>query len=351
MGCDICLTGSQNNELIQENCIQFLKKLMNQEEHYTFLPHSFPLKVVYKGNEWGKKLVCSQESFTKDSLYGISLLKYGGYPLQILFDRTQKGILCNLVDPKTPSFYQIDLDQDQSLNHYHLWFGSRTRISSGQADLFVIAYALKKHFIPDLQISADFHIDFFESILVERGLSKSITESKIKNLNEVVSYAIQEAQECYDQVCQMKLLAKQVDHTINELDLNDLIVRFNKLIPSKIKAEFDSSPYWERIHIHQSRWQPKMEAQAEITEFDHELLQKLNRSVKEFELSVRTSNVLKSVEIEYIGDLVQKTEQEMLKTKNLGRKSLRDLKEILASMNLCFGMKLINWTPKDKEIT
>ena len=65
----------------------------------------------------------------------------------------------------------------------------------------------------------------------------------------------------------------------------------------------------------------------------------------ELELSVRSSNCLKSANITYIGELVQKTDQEMLKTKNFGRKSLRELKEILSSMNLQLGMKIEGWTP------
>jgi DNA-directed RNA polymerase subunit alpha len=65
----------------------------------------------------------------------------------------------------------------------------------------------------------------------------------------------------------------------------------------------------------------------------------LNRSVEELELSVRSYNCLKNANIQTISDLVQKTEAEMLRTKNFGRKSLNEIKEILASMNLSFGMK------------
>ena len=69
----------------------------------------------------------------------------------------------------------------------------------------------------------------------------------------------------------------------------------------------------------------------------------LFKSVEELELSVRAMNCLRNASIRYIGELVQKTEQEMLKTKNFGRKSLKEIKEILSSMNLQFGMKLENW--------
>lgn len=67
------------------------------------------------------------------------------------------------------------------------------------------------------------------------------------------------------------------------------------------------------------------------------------KSVDELELSVRSANCLKIANIKYIGQLVQKTEQDMLKTKNFGRKSLKEIKEILAEMGLSLGMKVDGW--------
>ncbi|NUM81094.1 DNA-directed RNA polymerase subunit alpha [bacterium] len=69
----------------------------------------------------------------------------------------------------------------------------------------------------------------------------------------------------------------------------------------------------------------------------------LNRRVEELELSVRSANCLQNANIKYIGELVQKTEMEMLKTKNFGRKSLNEIKEILGEMGLSLGMKIENW--------
>jgi DNA-directed RNA polymerase subunit alpha len=66
----------------------------------------------------------------------------------------------------------------------------------------------------------------------------------------------------------------------------------------------------------------------------------LNRSVEELELSVRSYNCLKNANIQSIGELVQKTEAEMLRTKNFGRKSLNEIKEILANMGLGLGMRI-----------
>ena len=75
----------------------------------------------------------------------------------------------------------------------------------------------------------------------------------------------------------------------------------------------------------------------------------LVRSVDELELSVRSANCLKHANIKLIGDLVQKTEAEILATKNFGRKSLNEIKEILSDMGLGLGMKLDNWPPKKSE--
>jgi DNA-directed RNA polymerase subunit alpha len=75
----------------------------------------------------------------------------------------------------------------------------------------------------------------------------------------------------------------------------------------------------------------------------------LFKSVEELELSVRSANCLQNANIRYIGELVQRTEAEMLKTKNFGRKSLNEIKEVLASMNLELGMMLENF-PDRPEI-
>ena len=81
--------------------------------------------------------------------------------------------------------------------------------------------------------------------------------------------------------------------------------------------------------------------QRSSQQFDPILL----RPVDELELTVRSANCLKAENIYYIGDLIQRTENELLKTPNLGRKSLNEIKEVLASRGLTLGMKLENWPP------
>jgi len=90
----------------------------------------------------------------------------------------------------------------------------------------------------------------------------------------------------------------------------------------------ENEKYIEPVHINQNHYK-----------FNQNLLKKID----ELELSVRSANCLSNAKIEQIGDLVQKTENEMLKTKNFGRKSLKEIKDVLNNMNLTLNMKLTNW--------
>ena len=85
------------------------------------------------------------------------------------------------------------------------------------------------------------------------------------------------------------------------------------------------------------------EAVSSVKEEDEPLNENLFRSVEELELSVRSANCLQNANIHLIGELVQRTESEMLKTKNFGRKSLKEIKEILSDMGLSLGMRIDNW--------
>ena len=93
--------------------------------------------------------------------------------------------------------------------------------------------------------------------------------------------------------------------------------------------------------------EPEAEVEAEKEElpFNRNLLKK----VEELELSVRSANCLKNDNIIYIGDLVQKTEAEMLRTPNFGRKSLNEIKEVLAKMGIHLGMDTPGWPPENIE--
>src|SRR6202035_3196406 len=90
---------------------------------------------------------------------------------------------------------------------------------------------------------------------------------------------------------------------------------------------------------------PSDESRPSELPFNKNLL----RKVDELELSVRSANCLKNDNIVYIGDLVQKSEAEMLRTPNFGRKSLNEIKEVLAQMGLHLGMEITNWPPENIE--
>ena len=92
-----------------------------------------------------------------------------------------------------------------------------------------------------------------------------------------------------------------------------------------------------------------MGGMPETTTDTNQLNRYLLKKVDELELSVRSANCLKNDNIIYIGDLVQKTEAEMLRTPNFGRKSLNEIKEVLASMGLRLGMDIPGWPPENIE--
>jgi DNA-directed RNA polymerase subunit alpha len=94
--------------------------------------------------------------------------------------------------------------------------------------------------------------------------------------------------------------------------------------------------------------EPRPELASEMRD-DLPFNRNLLRKVDELELSVRSANCLKNDNIVYIGDLVQKTEQEMLRTPNFGRKSLNEIKEVLTNMGLSLGMTVPEWPPENIE--
>ncbi len=90
--------------------------------------------------------------------------------------------------------------------------------------------------------------------------------------------------------------------------------------------------------------------EIEIPREDAKFNDNLNRRVDELELSVRSANCLQNANIRFIGELVQRSESEMLRTKNFGRKSLNEIKEILTEMHLGLGMNIEGWMPPKEEI-
>lgn len=121
-----------------------------------------------------------------------------------------------------------------------------------------------------------------------------------------------------------------IDMTTNgTLDPEEAIRRASTILAEQLDAFVDLRDVTE------------VEEKEEKPEFDPILL----RPVDDLELTVRSANCLKAEAIHYIGDLVQRTEVELLKTPNLGKKSLTEIKDVLASRGLSLGMRLENWPP------
>jgi len=145
---------------------------------------------------------------------------------------------------------------------------------------------------------------------------------------------------------------KKVSYTVENaregksLDYDKLVmeVETDGSIPGEDAVAFAARIFQEQMSLFINFEEPKVvEKKPQITEpeFNKNLLKK----VDELELSVRSMNCLKNDNVVYIGDLVQKTEPEMLRTPNFGRKSLNEIKEVLNSMSLYLGMEIPNWPP------
>ena len=87
------------------------------------------------------------------------------------------------------------------------------------------------------------------------------------------------------------------------------------------------------------------EVVQDTVEAEDEIDPTLLRPVDDLELTVRSANCLKAEDIYYIGDLIQRSENELLKTPNLGKKSLTEIKDVLATRGLSLGLRLENWPP------
>ena len=128
-----------------------------------------------------------------------------------------------------------------------------------------------------------------------------------------------------------------------DYDKLTLQVWTNGALPPTDAVAFAAKLLKDHLTIFINFEEPQEESEEEGSPEDDRLSEYFSRSVDELELSVRSYNCLKNAGIRTIGELVQKSEAEMLKTKNFGRKSLNEIKEILTTMNLGLGMKIENW--------
>jgi DNA-directed RNA polymerase subunit alpha len=150
----------------------------------------------------------------------------------------------------------------------------------------------------------------------------------------------------------VKRVAYRVEPTREgqRLDRDKLILEIetNGAVSPVDAVAFAARILQDQLQIFITFEEPKKKSEGEAKPdlpFNPALLKK----VDELELSVRSANCLKNDNIVYIGDLIQKTEAEMLRTPNFGRKSLNEIKEVLAGMGLHLGMDVANWPPENIE--
>ena len=150
----------------------------------------------------------------------------------------------------------------------------------------------------------------------------------------------------------VKKVAYKVENTrvgqVTDYDKLSLQVETNGAVSPDDAVAIAARILQEQLQLFINFEEPTAEKPSEeVSElgFNKHLLMK----VDELELSVRSANCLKNDNIIYIGDLVQKTEAEMLRTPNFGRKSLNEIKEVLSQMGLHLGMKIPNWPPENIE--
>lgn len=123
----------------------------------------------------------------------------------------------------------------------------------------------------------------------------------------------------------------------------------NGAVPPEDAVAFAAKIFKDQLQIFINFEEGAEPVEEEEPKLEVRVNENLNRRVDELELSVRSANCLQNAQIKYIGELVQKSEMEMLKTKNFGRKSLNEIKEILTEMGLGLGMKIESWLPPIEE--
>ena len=151
----------------------------------------------------------------------------------------------------------------------------------------------------------------------------------------------------------VKKVSYQVGHARigerTDLDSLTLEIETNGAVNAEDTIALAARILQDQLQLFVNFEEPQAVQAVEVLHEDLEFNRNLLRKVDELELSVRSANCLKNDNIIYIGDLVQKTEAEMLRTPNFGRKSLNEIKEVLAQMGLHLGMEITSWPPENIE--
>ena len=186
------------------------------------------------------------------------------------------------------------------------------------------------------------------TLKVEKGVGFRSTDTFVKLLEEEIQEKSIGKLKIDSTFSPVKKVAYFVDNARveNRTDLDKLTIdlQTNGTIDPEEAIRISANILQRQLHSFvDMKFEEQASEQKDTNEFDPVLL----RPVDDLELTVRSANCLKAENIYYIGDLVQKTENELLKTPNLGKKSLTEIKDVLASRALSLGMKLENWPPEN----
>ncbi len=184
------------------------------------------------------------------------------------------------------------------------------------------------------------------TLKVEKGVGFHSTDTFIRAFDEELEHKSVGKLKIDNTFSPVKKVAYYVDsaRVENRTDLDKLTIdlQTNGTLDPEEAIRISASILQRQLHAFvDMKFEESRADSKERSEFDPVLL----RPVDDLELTVRSANCLKAENIYYIGDLVQKTENELLKTPNLGKKSLTEIKDVLASRSLSLGMKLENWPP------
>lgn len=186
------------------------------------------------------------------------------------------------------------------------------------------------------------------TLKVEKGIGFHSTDSFVHSLDEDIQHKSVGKLKIDNTFSPVKKVAYFVDNARveNRTNLDKLTIELqtNGTIDPEEAIRISASILQRQLHSFvDMKFEESRADNKERNDFDPVLL----RPVDDLELTVRSANCLKAENIYYIGDLVQKSENELLKTPNLGKKSLTEIKDVLASRSLSLGMKLENWPPEN----
>lgn len=186
------------------------------------------------------------------------------------------------------------------------------------------------------------------TLTVERGIGFHSTDTFVRLLDDEVLQKSVGKLKIDNTFSPVKKVAYTVENTRveNRTDLDKLTIDLvtNGTLDPEEAIRISASILQRQLHAFvDMKFEESQLDKKETHTFDPALL----RPVDDLELTVRSANCLKAENIFFIGDLVQKTENELLKTPNLGKKSLTEIKDVLATRSLSLGMKLENWPPEN----